>query len=262
LSLPKSRITLAPEVTKMPATYEYSDMGGAATAPLSKSDRMKLGFRNAERVQQAITAGIEKRALVWMAERMPAHINSDHLTLLGFLGQFLGGVCFAVSRFNPRWLIAANVFIFVNWFGDSLDGTLARVRNQQRPRYGFYVDHVIDTFGAAFLMGGLAVSGYLHWAVAAAMLVAFLMVSIEVYLATYTLGRFELSYGLFGPTEIRIALCIGNVVLLYKPWVHLAGRTLRLYDVGGVIAAAIMLAIMVVSAVKHTAQLYREERLG
>ncbi len=246
----------------MSATYEYTDMGGAAAAPLSKNDRMRLGFKNADRVQRAITAGVEKRALVWMAERMPACINSDHLTVLGFVGQFLAGVCYALARFSPKWLIAVNLFIFLNWFGDSLDGTLARVRDQQRPRYGFYVDHVIDTFGAAFLMGGLAISGYLHWTVAAAMLVAFLMVSIEVYLATYTLGQFKLSYGLFGPTEIRIALCIGNVVLLYKPWIHIAGRVARLYDVGGVIAAAVMLGIMVASAIHHTHQLYRQERLG
>ncbi len=246
----------------MPVTYEYSDMGGAAAAPLSKSERMKLGFKNAERVQRAITAGAEKRALIWMAERMPAWVNSDYLTLLGFLGQFLAGASYAMARYSPKWLIAANVFIFVNWFGDSLDGTLARVRNQQRPRYGFYVDHVIDTFGAAFLMGGLAISGYLHWAVAAAMLVAFLMVSIEVYLATYTLGRFKLSYGLFGPTEIRLALCIGNVFLLYKPWVHFAGRVVRLYDVAGVIAALAMLGIMIASAAHHTRELYRQERLG
>ena len=243
-------------------SFEYSDLGGGATAQLSDSDRKQLGFKNAERIQQAITARLERRALTWMAERMPAWVNSDHLTALGFVAQLLGGACYALARFSPEWLIAANGFILLNWFGDSLDGTLARVRNQQRPRYGFYVDHVIDTFGAAFLMGGLAISGYLHWTVAIAMLVAFLMLSIEVYLATYTLGQFKLSYGLFGPTEMRLALCAGNVVLLYKPWVHLAGHVLRLYDVGGVIAAAAMLVIMVSSTIQNTRRLYREERLG
>ncbi len=241
--------------------FEYSDLGGGAAAHLSDSDRKQLGFKTADRVQQAITAKLEKRALVWMAEHLPARVNSDHLTALGAVAQLLAGVTYALARFSPRWLIATNFFIVLNWFGDSLDGTLARVRHQQRPRYGFYIDHVIDTFGAAFLMGGLAISGYLHWAVAVAMLVAFLMVSIEVYLATYTLGKFQLSYGRFGPTEIRIALCIGNIALMYRPWVHLFGQQYRLFDVGGVIGATGMLGIMVVSAVRHAWQLYREERL-
>lgn len=243
-------------------SFEYTDLGGAPAAQLSDSDRKKLGFKTADRVQQAFTARLEKRALVWMAERMPARINSDHLTALGFLAQFLAGATYALARFSPRWLLATNFFIALNWFGDSLDGTLARVRHQQRPRYGFYVDHVVDTFGAAFLMGGLAISGYLHWAVAIAMLVAFLMLSVEVYLATYATGQFKLSYGKFGPTEMRIALCIGNVALLYRPWVHILGHPVRLFDVGGVIGAVVLLGIMVASAIRHTAQLYREERLG
>ncbi len=242
-------------------SFEYTDLGGGAAAQLSDAARKQLGFKTAERIQQAFTARLEKRALLWMAERLPAWINSDHLTLLGLVAQFLAGVSYALAGSSPRWLLATNFFIFVNWFGDSLDGTLARVRNQQRPRYGFYVDHVIDTFGAAFLMGGLALSGYLQWTVAAAMLIAFLMCSIEVYLTTYTLGRFQLSYGKFGPTEIRIALCVGNVVLLYKPWVHFLGHYVRLFDVGGTIAAIGMLGIMVISAIRHTRQLYREERL-
>jgi len=242
-------------------SFEYSDLGGGAVAQLSAADRKKLGFKTAERVQQALTAGIEKKALVWMAERMPGSINSDHLTALGLAAQCLAGVTYALARFSPRWLIAANVFIVLNWFGDSLDGTLARVRNQQHPRYGFYVDHVVDTFGAAFLMGGLAISGYLHWEVAMAMLVAFLMLSVEVYLSTYTVGQFKLSYGRFGPTEMRIALCIGNIALLYKPWAHVLGHAVRLFDIGGVIAAVAILGIMVVSTIRHTAQLYREERL-
>ncbi|MBV9086072.1 MAG: CDP-alcohol phosphatidyltransferase family protein, partial [Acidobacteriaceae bacterium] len=146
-----------------------------------------------------------------------------------------------------------------NWFGDSLDGTLARWRNQQRPRYGFYVDHMIDTFGAAFLMGGLAISGFLHWYVALGMLFAFLVLSIEVYLATYTLGTFQLSYGVFGPTEIRILLAIGNVALFYKPMVHAFGSPYRLFDVGGVIAIAAMVLITLISTVRHTIALYRME---
>ncbi|HYY68726.1 MAG TPA: hypothetical protein VE734_03255, partial [Terriglobales bacterium] len=140
-------------------------------------------------------------------------------------------------------------------------GTLARFRDQQRPRYGFYVDHIIDTFGAGFLMCGLAISGYLHWGVAIAMLIGFLMLSIEVYLATYTLGHFQLSYWTFGPTEIRVLLAIGNITLLYRPTAHILGHSFQLFDVGGVIATAVMGAILIVSTVRHTIMLYRKERI-
>lgn len=239
----------------------YSDLGGAPAGQFRDRELQQLSFQNAKRVQEAITASAEKRLLIWLARRMPAWVNPDHLTALGATAQFLAGVSYGLARFSPRWLVATNFFIALNWFGDSLDGTLARVREQQRPRYGFYVDHVIDTFGAFFLMTGLALSGYLHWQVAMAMLVAFLMFSVEVYLATYTLGRFQLSYSRLGPTEIRIALMVGNIVLMFHPHATLFGRRFLLFDVGGVIATAVMGAMLVVSAVRHTAQLYREERL-
>jgi hypothetical protein len=119
-----------------------------------------------------------------------------------------------------------------------------------------------DTFGAAFLMGGLARSGFLHWQVAAGMLVGFLILSIESYLTTYTIGKFRMSYALFGPTEIRILLTIGNVALLYRPYAHLFGRTFLLFDVGGVIAIGGMMSMAMVATAVHAAQLYREERIS
>ena len=149
----------------------------------------------------------------------------------------------------------------MNWLGDSLDGTLARVRNRQRPRYGFYVDHIVDTFSALFLMGGLALSGYVHPAIAFGMLIAFLMISIESYLATYVLGEFQLSYWMFGPTEIRLLLAVGNLVLLHSAKIGLFGMRLRLFDVGGVIAIAGMIVMTIVSALRHTRILYIAERL-
>ncbi|HYX70100.1 MAG TPA: hypothetical protein VE825_13265, partial [Terriglobales bacterium] len=145
--------------------------------------------------------------------------------------------------------------------GDSLDGTLARVRRCQRPRYGFYVDHVLDTFGAFFLMGGLALSGYVHPGIALGMLIAFLMLSAEVYLATYTLGSFHMSFWKFGPTEIRLCLIAGNLALLRSPTAHLFGRAFRLFDVGGAVAIVGMGVMLAVSAARHIAQLYRQEPL-
>jgi len=222
----------------------------------------KSEFTAATRIQESFVAVAEKRALIWLAERTPRWINSDHLTILGFVSQCLAGVCYALARWNPDTLLLGIVCLALNWLGDSLDGTLARVRNRQRPRYGFYVDHVTDTVAAFFLMGGLALSGYVHPGIALGMLIAFLMLSIEAYLATYTLGRFRLSYWKFGPTEIRILLAAGNVALWRNPGITVLGRQYLLFDLGGVIAIAGIGLMLVVSAIRHTAQLYREEKIA
>ena len=144
--------------------------------------------------------------MLGLAARMPLWVTSDHLTLLGFVAMSLAGASYLLARRHPVGLLLATACLALNWFGDSLDGTLARVRNQQRPRYGFYVDHMVDSFGALFLMTGLATSGYVDWRIAMGMLVTFLLLSIETYLASYTLGIFRLSFAKFGPTEIRILL--------------------------------------------------------
>jgi phosphatidylglycerophosphate synthase len=218
-------------------------------------------FRTALRVHHGLTATLEKRALCWMAERAPRWVSSDQLTLLGLGAQVGAAFCYAAARYRPDALLAAAVFILLNWLGDSLDGTLARVRGQQRPRYGFYVDHVVDIFGATALMCGLGCSGLLHWQIAAVMLVAFLLLSGESYLATYSLGRFELSQSIFGPTEIRILLIAGNLAVLRSPYATIFGRRWLLLDVGGAIAAAAMFLIAIVVTARHTAELYRQEPL-
>jgi archaetidylinositol phosphate synthase len=219
-------------------------------------------FTPATRLQQSFVAAAEKKTLLWLAERTPRRINSDHLTVLGFAAQCLAGVSYALARWNRYMLLLGIVFLALNWLGDSLDGTLARVRNCQRPRYGFYVDHIVDTFAAFFLMGGLALSGYIHPAIAFAMLVAFLMLSIEAYLATYTLGQFQLSYWKFSPTEIRLSLAAGNLALLRWPIVNALGTQWRLLDVAGVIGIVGMALMLIVSSIQHTARLYCEEKIS
>ena len=218
-------------------------------------------FRNARRVNQALTARMEKRALNWMAERAPQWVNSDGLTLLGLGAQIAAGICYALTRWDRRALLLAIVCLALNWLGDSLDGTLARVRRQERPRYGFYVDHMVDILGAVALMCGLGASGLRHWATAMAMLVVFLVLSSESYLATYTLSCFQLSQGIFGPTEIRILLALGNLAALRSPYSTVFGHRLLLFDLGGVIAAAVMAVMAIGVAARHTAELYRQEPL-
>jgi len=218
-------------------------------------------FQNASRINQALTASMEKRALQWMAARAPHWLTSDQLTLLGLLAQIGAGVFYALTRYNRFALLAVIVCIALNWLGDSLDGTLARVRRHERPRYGFYVDHMVDLFGAIALMCGLGCSGLLHWQTAIAMLIAFLLLASESYLATYTLSSFQLSQGIFGPTEIRILLIVGNLALLHSPYATLFGHKMLLFDLGGVIGAAIMFLMAVSITLRHTAQLYRQEPL-
>jgi phosphatidylglycerophosphate synthase len=218
-------------------------------------------FKNAQRVNLALTARMEKRALQWMAHRAPSWVTSDQLTLLGLGAQIAAGACYALSRYDRRALFLAIVCLALNWLGDSLDGTLARVRHQERPRYGFYVDHMVDILGAVALMCGLGASGLLHWSTAIAMLVAFLVLSSESYLATYTLGSFQLSQGIFGPTEIRILLVLGNLAALRSPYSTLFGHKMLLFDLGGAIATVGMAAMAIAIAARHTAQLYRQEPL-
>ena len=218
-------------------------------------------FVPARRVNQSLTASIERRALHWLAERAPRWLSSDQLTVLGLSAQIGAGVFYAASRYNRLALVLVILCLALNWLGDSMDGTLARARRQQRPRYGFYVDHIVDIFGSMALMCGLGCSGLLHWQTAVAMLVAFLLLSSESYLATYTLSCFELSQGIFGPTEIRILLIIGNLALLHNPYSTLFGHKMLLFDLGGSIATVGMFGMAILVTVRHTAQLYRQEPL-
>ena len=193
---------------------------------------------------------------------MPAWVNSDHLTTLGFMSLAAVGLSYWYSRYSKIGLAFATLFFVLNWFGDSLDGTLARVRNRQRPRYGFYLDHVLDAFGSVFVFAGLALSGYMSERIAVGLLVAFLLLSIEAYLTTHTIGKFHLSFAAFGPTELRLLLIAGNIALLFNQRVLFGGKTYPLFDVGGAIGIVGLFTAVVWLAVKHGVFLYRAERLS
>src|SRR3989442_10538942 len=216
-------------------------------------------FQDAERQQTSVLAPLESVALRGLARRMPGWVNSDHLSVLGLVAMFMAGACYAASKHNPLLLHLVNLCILLNWFGDSLDGTLARYRDRQRPRYGFYVDHIIDTFGTMFLIYGLALSGYMSERVAAGVLTVFFMLAINSYLAAYALGVFKISQWKMGPTEMRLLLMIGNVFLIYHPRAY--HQRYLLYDIGGVIAIIGMALILIVLSIQHTHALYKLERL-
>jgi len=213
------------------------------------------------RVHGSLLAAGEKRVLIWIAERLPRWVNSDHLTGLGAAGMLGAGLGYALS---PHWrpaLLLVVFFLMVNWFGDSLDGTLARVRRHERPRYGFYIDHVLDAVGILLLIGGLLAGGYVSLLPAAAFLLAYYLLTIEIALATHALGVFRISYWKFGPTELRILLAIGTLQLLDSPWSTIAGHHLLLFDIGTAIGAGALLVTFAVSAISNTRKLYAMEPL-
>jgi archaetidylinositol phosphate synthase len=216
-------------------------------------------FQEALRVHKSILADAEKRLLIRIANKIPNWVNSDHLTILGLIGMAFAGISYWLSSFNKYWLILAVISLFVNWFGDSLDGTVARVRNKLRPRYGFYVDHIVDAFGIIFLLGGLIFSNYISFAIGSGLLITYFLMSIEIYLATYTIGKFQISFWKWGPTELRILLAIGTLTLLHHTHVTIAGSKFLLFDVGGVCAIIGILTVIIISTVRNTAKLYKEE---
>jgi phosphatidylglycerophosphate synthase len=203
------------------------------------------------RENNGVLAGAEKRTLIWIAHRLPPVVHSDHLTGIALLAMFAAAAAFAAFPFT-RWAgVGVAVALAVNWFGDSLDGTLARVRNQQRPRYGYYVDHVIDLAGTFALLVGLACSGVMTPIVAALALGAYLLVSAEVYLAAHAGGLFRMSFMGIGPTELRILIAVGALQAAVDPSVSLgAFGTVRLFDLGGLIGTMGMLVAFVLSAVR------------
>lgn len=218
-------------------------------------------IRTITRVQDSALAAVEKRVLVWLAGRLPAWVNSDHLTGLALAAMLGVGLSYWLSSVHPAGLVLATVLLAINWFGDSLDGTLARVRRQQRPRYGYYVDHVADVVGVAALFSGLAFSGFMRPEIAVGLLLAYYLLSLEVFLAAHSVGQFQMSFFKLGPTELRLLLAMGNLVLLANPGASVLGGRFSLFDVGGVVGAAALAATFVYSAAKNTCRLYREEPL-
>lgn len=213
------------------------------------------------REHRSILAAAEKRLLIHIARRLPGSVTSDHLTALALAAMVAAGVAFAViaaSWWSSAAIVAA---LAVNWFGDSLDGTVARVREQQRPRYGYYVDHVVDLAGTTALVAGMAASGVMSPAIAVGVLAGYCLVSAESYLATHSLGVFRISFAGVGPTELRILLAVGAVFAARQPWATIAGRHILLFDLGGIIATAGLLIAFIASSIRNTRALYLADPL-
>ena len=219
---------------------------------------------DAPREKTFLLARAESRLLTWLAERLPGRVMPDHMTALGVLAAF--GVCAAYQLANEAeaWLWAASGLLVVQWLGDSLDGTLARVRRTERPTYGYYLDHLVDAVATAVIGLGLGLSPYMLLATGLAIVIAYLVLSINTYLETQAFGVFSLGYGRLGPTEARLGLIAVNVALAIGlvPSFTVAGLGLGVLDVFGLALVALMLGGLAVRVSKNLRELARLEPAG
>jgi phosphatidylglycerophosphate synthase len=214
-----------------------------------------------QRTSEFLLAPFERRVLPRLAAALPGWVTPDHLTVLGLLASTVVAAAYLVSNQNPAWLWLANAAILVNWFGDSLDGTLARYRKIERPRYGYYLDHLTDAYSTLAVGLGLGLSPFMLLAVGLTIAIVYLVMSINVYLETHVFGQFSLGYGKLGPTEARVVLILLNTLaLLWDPLpFNLLGVGATLFDVAGLLAASAMLGLLLVRVTRNLRTLARLE---
>jgi archaetidylinositol phosphate synthase len=214
-----------------------------------------------KREPRYLLRGFEKWALPRMAAALPRWVLPDHMTLLGIASAAGIGICYACSGLSTNYLWAANVLWVVNWIGDSLDGTLARVRRIERPRYGYYLDHIVDMFAVAFVCIGLGFSPYLLLSVGLAMLIGYYLMSINVYLETFVMKTFQFGYEHIGPTEVRVILILAGSALAlgFEPTFELKNVPFGPLDLIGLIGVAAMLLMLLRRILANLAHLARLE---
>jgi len=213
-----------------------------------------------ERWQTSFLSGIEKKALLFIAPKLPRRITPDMLTYLGLLGLGLTGIAYYLASRRWYFLLIASAGLVINWFGDSLDGTLARVRNRQRPKYGYYLDHLVDAFGVACMVFGLAYSGMVSQPFVWLVLILFFIACINTYLATNTVNIFKISYQRISTTEARVLLIIMNTILIFVKTVTISGLTFYWLDFAAVLGALFLFVVTLRSAFLNLRKLDREER--
>lgn len=214
-----------------------------------------MGNEKAVRIQTSFLNAAEKKTLVWLAHRQPRWMTSDMLTYIGVLGAAVCALGYALSNLSVYWLWLSSLGLVINWYGDSLDGTLARVRQLQRPKYGFFIDHSLDAITVCFMFLGGGLSSIFKMEVAMLMLIGYLVLSVYTYICTIIKDEFLLTYGGgFGPTEMRLVIILLNTVVMYTPWVairfNLYGYEFGVYDIVGFVIAVILFLMWFVQFLK------------
>ena len=229
-----------------------------------------MEHQQSKRIQTSVLNSLEKKVLVWLAERLPKWVTSDMMTYTGSLGAIIIAAGYILSSKNINFLWLASAGFVINWFGDSLDGTIARVRNQQRPKYGFFLDHNIDCLNEAAMFIGAGLSPLMHLNIALLLFVTYLMLSVYVYISAHLKGEFKLTYIKMGPTEFRLIAIIVNTLFIYisalrnfAGQVMLFGRpfTFSLLDCVAIFIMAIIFGAYIISFVKDARQYAKEEPL-
>ena len=218
-----------------------------------------MADKKAVRIQNSILNGAEKKALAWLAERQPKWVVSDMLTLVGIIGALMIGAGFVLCSKNINWLWLSIAGFVVTWYGDSLDGTLARVRNTQRPLYGYYLDHTVDCFNEAFMFLGLGLSYLMRLDIALMILIVYLFLTVNVSVNAHLKSEFKLTYGKLGPTEFRVIACLLIMCVIFFPCIrefhtsmHFLGREVALtaLDIAGLVILAVLVLIYLVTVIQ------------
>lgn len=224
-----------------------------------------MGHESSERIQTSILNKAEKKLLVWLAQRQPTWVTSDFLTFIGVLGAVIFVAGGLLANLDARWLWLSSLGLAVNWYGDSLDGTLARVRQTQRPVYGFFIDHTLDAITTTCIFVGVGLSPVLRMDVALAGLAGYLCLSVYTYVCTILKGEFRLTYAAFGPTEFRLLLVVINTVYIYAPWAKLrfeaGGVCLGSFDFVGLAVTAVLFLVFATQFIKDKRVLGRQDPL-
>ncbi len=212
--------------------------------------------KQAQRIQTSIINKVEHKALVWLAKRQPRWVTSDLLTALGVFGAFLTGLGFFLTRYDISWLWLSSVGLVINWYGDSLDGTLARVRNTQRPIYGYYLDHTVDCINEAFMFVGAGMSPLVNFNMALTAFILYLFMTINVSINAHLKSEFRLTYAKLGPTEFRLLIVLANTLILIFPALathtfHIFGRRVLLFDMVSLFVVVVLGLIYVVTIVSN-----------
>ncbi len=213
------------------------------------------------RVNKILLGPLERPALAWMAKKMPPWVTPDILTMTGFVATILIAVSYVLAHRSPWFLWLASFGIALNWFGDSLDGTLARYRKIERPRYGFFIDHAMDGLGEVIVMFGIGLSPYVDFRIAMITLVGYMLMANMVYILTYVKGEFRISYIGLGPTEVRVILIITNILIFFmgNPTIQTKWGVYSIYNVVMIILAILLYVIYMVVTFLNANSLSKEE---
>ncbi len=224
-----------------------------------------MGKELSNRIQTSILNAAEKKVLIWLAKRQPQWVTSDMLTYIGLGGAFVCALGYILANKNLQYLWISSLGFVINWYGDSLDGTIARVRNTQRPVYGFFIDHTLDAITICIICIGAGLSPIFRLDIALLVLAGYLVLSIYTYIGTILKGEFRLTYGSFGPTEFRLVIILLNTLIMYTPWVkisyHFYGYEFGIFDIAGMVIVVILFSMLLMQFVKDRNLLAKQDPL-